>query len=187
MEYLRSFLTRYFAGKSLVALRNVGSFLKQQNRRSTWFVLEDLQHYLTQITCAQNEQKGCLQEVQWQKIIEDVKERYCNYLNGQHIWFQCLSIKSNVTGTLSIICQTIKSGLSICDLLGCWHLVGKQLKLVMDWTLTNRNGQYNEKSWTRTCIISRFVTSGIAVLRGRKLQFLDKHRIVLNYFDSKRR
>ena len=92
MKYLRSFLIRHFAAKPLVASRNVGCFFKLQIRRKTSFVVEDLQHYSAQITCAQNEQNGCLQEVRLQKIIEDVKEIYCNYLKGQHIWFQRLSI-----------------------------------------------------------------------------------------------
>ena len=116
MEYLRSFLRRHFAGEPLVASRDVGCFLKLQDPRNTSFVLEDLQHYFTQITCAQNEQNGCLQEIRLQKIIEDVKERYCNYLNGQHILVSTfIDPYSNVKGTLSIIYQTIKSGLSICD------------------------------------------------------------------------
>ena len=116
MEYLRSFLIRHFAGKPLVESRNVGCFLKLQNRRDTSFALEDLQHYFTQITCAQNEQNSCLQEVRLPKSIDDVKQRYCNYLNGQHILVSTfINPYSNVKGTLSIICQTIKSGLSISD------------------------------------------------------------------------
>jgi len=116
MEYLRSFLRRHFAGKPLVASPNVGCFLKLQNRRNTSFVLKTFNIILHKSLALKMIVNCCLQEVRLQKIIEDVKERYCNYLNGQHILVSTfINPYSNVKGTLSIICQTIKSGLSICD------------------------------------------------------------------------
>lgn len=102
-----------FRGETFGDLAKCWLFSQATKSQEHFICSKDLQHYFTQIICAQND---CKREVRLQKMIEDLKQRYCNYLNGQHILVSTfINLYSNVKGTLSIICQTIKSGLCICD------------------------------------------------------------------------